>query len=121
MRAAAPAAWSRPTTAARDSASGTRITKDSMPADPCGAAGAPREATPLGRLTAAPSYAIYGDDRVVFYYDWLPRGTYSFYFRVRASFLGSFAQPPARAELMYDSRVHGRSGGAEIRIVGEAP
>jgi hypothetical protein len=82
-------------------------------------AGAPREATPLGRLTAQPSYSVYADDRVVFYYDSLPKGTYNFSFRVRASFTGSFAQPPARAELMYDLDVHGKSNGTEIRITGE--
>mgnify|MGYP001764349108 CR=1 FL=1 len=79
----------------------------------------PREATPLGRLTAPPSYSVYGDDRVVFYYDSLPKGTYGFYFRERASFIGSFAQPPARAELMYDLGVRGRSNGTEIRISGQ--
>ncbi len=82
-------------------------------------AGAPREATPMGRLTATPAYSVYADDKVVFYYDWLPKGTYNFYFRVRASFIGSFAQPPARAELMYDPGTRGRSNGTEIRITGE--
>jgi hypothetical protein len=83
-------------------------------------AGAPREATPLGQLTVRPAYAVYADDRVVFYYDALAKGTYQFYFRVRASFVGSFAQPPARAELMYALGVRGRSNGTEIRIVGDA-
>jgi alpha-2-macroglobulin len=82
-------------------------------------AGAPWEATPLGRLTAQPSYSVYGDDRVEFYYDSLPKGTYNFYFRTRASFTGSFSQPPARAELMYALDVRGRSNGTEIRIAGE--
>jgi hypothetical protein len=80
-------------------------------------AGAPKEATPLGALTLQPSYSEYLDDRVVFYYDWLPKGTYSFYFRVRASFTGSFSEPPARAELMYELPVHGRTDGTEIRII----
>jgi uncharacterized protein YfaS (alpha-2-macroglobulin family) len=82
-------------------------------------AGAPREATPLGRLTAIPAYSVYADDKVTFYYDSLPKGTYNFYFRERASFIGSFAQPPARAELMYDLGVRGKSNGTEIRITGE--
>jgi alpha-2-macroglobulin len=83
-------------------------------------AGAPREATPLGRLTARPTYSLYADDKVVFYYDTLPKGTYEFSFRARASFTGSFAQPPARAELMYNLGVRGKSDGTEIRITGNS-
>ena len=79
-------------------------------------AGAPKEAAPSGSLTLAPTYAIYGDDSVVFYYNSLPKGTYDFYFRARASFEGVFSEPPARAELMYKLDVRGRSDGAEVRI-----
>jgi alpha-2-macroglobulin len=81
-------------------------------------AGAPPEAKPSGALTLAPTYAIYGDDSVVFYYNTLPKGTYDFYYRARASFEGAFSQPPARAELMYKLDVMGRSDGTEVRITG---
>lgn len=77
---------------------------------------APPEATPTGTLTAAPSYVAYLDDQVVFYYDRLPKGTYHFYFRTRATVPGQFTQPQARAELMYDEAVHGESVGARIEV-----
>jgi alpha-2-macroglobulin len=80
-------------------------------------AGAPREAAPSGSLTMAPTYSLYADDRVVFYYDTLPKGTYHFYFRVRASFSGSFTEPAAGAELMYNLGVRGRSDGAEVKVL----
>ena len=79
-------------------------------------AGAPKEATPAGALTLAPTFALYADDRVVFYYDSLPKGTFHFFFRARASFSGVFSEPPAEAELLYDPAVRGRSDGAEMRI-----
>ena len=66
---------------------------------------APPEAAPAGKLTQAPSYVAFMDDYVAFYYDSLPAGTYDFYFRTRASTSGSFIQPPAKAEMMYDSAV----------------
>ncbi len=53
---------------------------------------------------------------MVFYYDTLPKGNYHFYFRARASFSGTFSQPPARAELLYSLATFGRSDGAEVRI-----
>jgi uncharacterized protein YfaS (alpha-2-macroglobulin family) len=75
-----------------------------------------KDAVPAGRLTLKPSYALYGDDAVTFYYDTLPKGTYDFYFRTRSSFTGSYAHPPARAELMYNLKVFGRSAGTRIVI-----
>jgi uncharacterized protein YfaS (alpha-2-macroglobulin family) len=77
---------------------------------------APPEARPSGSLTLEPSYAQYLDDRVTFYFDTLPKGTYDFYFRVRASIAGSFTQPPARAEMMYKLPVYGNSDGTRVRI-----
>ena len=56
------------------------------------------------------------DDHVAFYYDSLPAGTYDFYFRTRATTSGSFIQPPAKAEMMYDLAVRGNTSGARINI-----
>jgi len=56
------------------------------------------------------------DDKVVYYFDYLPAGTYDFYFRLRATIEGDFTHPPARAEMMYDLSVNGNSPGAEIVI-----
>jgi uncharacterized protein YfaS (alpha-2-macroglobulin family) len=86
-----------------------------------GLATAPPEAKPAGQLTMAPSYVAFMDDYVAFYYDSLPAGTYDFYFRTRSSTGGSFTQPPAKAEMMYDSAVWGNTPGARIEIKGQAP
>jgi hypothetical protein len=56
------------------------------------------------------------DDHVAFYYDELPAGTYDFYFRTRATTPGSFVQPSAFAEMMYDSAVTEQSAGARVKI-----
>jgi hypothetical protein len=77
---------------------------------------APPEAKPAGAITLAPSYAIYGDDRVVFYYDSLEKGTYDFYFRLRASIAGSFTHPAAKAEMMYKLSTRGNSDGTRIVV-----
>jgi alpha-2-macroglobulin len=77
---------------------------------------APPEARPTGKLTQTPSYAAFMDDYVAYFYDSLPAGTYDFYFRTRASTSGSFIQPPAKAEMMYDSAVFGNTPGARINI-----
>lgn len=77
---------------------------------------APPEAAPTGTLSASPSYVAYLDDQVAFYYDSLPKGTYHFYFRTRATVPGRFTQPQARAELMYDEAVHGESVGAKVEV-----
>jgi len=77
---------------------------------------APPEAKPRGALSLRPTYAAFLDDEVTFYYDTLPKGTYDFYFRTRATSEGSFQQPAARAEAMYDGAVHGNSAGARVEI-----
>lgn len=77
---------------------------------------APPEAKPSGRITLAPTYAAYLDDQAAFYYDTLPKGTYEFAFRTRATVPGSFVQPAAKAELMYDGAVRGNGAGARIEV-----
>jgi uncharacterized protein YfaS (alpha-2-macroglobulin family) len=80
---------------------------------------APAEAQPVGRITRKPTYSDYRDDSVSFYYNDVPAGTYSFFFRVKASFTGLFSQPPAMAEDMYNLERWGISDGCFIRIVEE--
>jgi uncharacterized protein YfaS (alpha-2-macroglobulin family) len=77
---------------------------------------APPEATPAGSLSLDPTYSAYLDDRVAFYYNELPRGTYDFFFRTRAQVEGDFVQPPAKAEMMYDLAVAGASPGAKVVV-----
>jgi uncharacterized protein YfaS (alpha-2-macroglobulin family) len=77
---------------------------------------APPEAKPTGETTLAPSYVAFLDDRVTYFYDSLPKGTYQFAFRTRAQIPGTFIQPAAYAEMMYDGSVNGNSSGATIVI-----
>jgi uncharacterized protein YfaS (alpha-2-macroglobulin family) len=86
-----------------------------------GLATAPPEAKPRGALSLRPTYSAFLDDEVTFYYDTLPKGTYDFYFRTRATTEGSFQQPAARAEAMYDGAVHGNSAGARVEVIRQAP
>ncbi|HUJ25458.1 MAG TPA: MG2 domain-containing protein [Myxococcales bacterium] len=74
------------------------------------------DAKPRGTLTLEPSYVGFLDDGVSFYYDTLPKGTFDFYFRSRATTAGHFIQPAARAEMMYDGSVHGNSAGARVEV-----
>ena len=80
---------------------------------------APPEAAPAGKTTQTPTYEAYQDDQAAFYYNVLPAGTYDFYFRTRATVAGTFIQPPAKAEMMYDAAVFGNSNGAGIVISGK--
>ncbi len=77
---------------------------------------APPEATPSAAPTRRPTYADYADDGVAFFYNHLPKGTYDLRFRVRAFTPGSYTQPAARAEMMYDASTVGTSNGARIEI-----
>jgi len=81
---------------------------------------APPEATPDGALTLAPTYAAYLDDQVAFYYETLPKGTYDFYFRTKALTPGTYIQPAAVAEMMYDPSTFGRSAGTRVVVEGAA-
>jgi hypothetical protein len=78
---------------------------------------APPEARPRGQLTLRPAYVAFLDDQAGFYFDELPKGTYDFYFRTRASTEGRFIQPAAKAEMMYDEAVRGNSPGAAVEVV----
>jgi alpha-2-macroglobulin len=77
---------------------------------------APAEAAPSAGPTLAPSWTSFGDDRVFYAYDTLPKGNYRFAFRTRALIAGSFTQPPGEAETMYQVGIHGASAGQRIVI-----
>ncbi len=77
---------------------------------------APPEATPSAAPTKRPSFTDYADDQVAFFYDHLPKGSYEFRFRVRAFTPGSYTQPAARAEMMYDATTYATSPGARVEI-----
>jgi uncharacterized protein YfaS (alpha-2-macroglobulin family) len=77
---------------------------------------APPEATPSAPPTLAPSYTAFLDDKVTYFYDTLPAGTYDFYFRTKASVPGRFIQPAASAVMMYNGAVSGGGAGALVTI-----
>ena len=74
------------------------------------------DAQPSAPPTLPPSYASYGDDEVVAVYLTLPPGTYTLRSRLRATTAGSFTQPPATAELLYQLGITGSTGGARIVV-----
>jgi uncharacterized protein YfaS (alpha-2-macroglobulin family) len=78
---------------------------------------APAEAQPSSAPTLEPTFVAYGDDRVLYAYDALPKGNYRFAYRVKAQTAGAYAQPPATAETMYRKGVRGASAGARVEIV----
>ena len=69
-----------------------------------------------GTETLTPSWVSFGDDRVFYAYDRLPKGNYRFVFRTRAQIAGSFTQPPGEAETMYQRGIYGASAGARVVI-----
>jgi uncharacterized protein YfaS (alpha-2-macroglobulin family) len=90
------------------------------PLDPT-LATAPPEATPSSPPTLTPSYVAYLDDRVSFFYDALPKGTYDFYFRTQAFTPGRFIQPAAQAVMMYHDSVNGGGAGAIVTVAPAPP
>jgi hypothetical protein len=74
------------------------------------------DAAPSARPTLAPSYASYGDDEVVAVWLSLPKGTYSLRTRMRAVTQGSFTQPPATAEMLYQPSVSAATGGQRVIV-----
>jgi alpha-2-macroglobulin len=77
---------------------------------------APPEAKPSQEPTAPPTYVAFLDDAVEYFYDSLPKGTYRFAFRTRATVPGRFIAPAASAQMMYSDAVRGNGNGAEIVI-----
>ncbi|MDR3439137.1 MG2 domain-containing protein [Telmatospirillum sp.] len=77
---------------------------------------APPEAQPSQPPSLPPSYVAFLDDKVSYFYDSLPKGTYHFRFRSRATIPGRFIQPAASAHAMYDDAVNGNGNGAFVVV-----
>jgi uncharacterized protein YfaS (alpha-2-macroglobulin family) len=77
---------------------------------------APAEAQPSFAPTLAPTSVSFGDDRVFYAYDALPKGNYRFAFRAKAQTAGSFTEPPGLVETMYVRGVQARSAGKRVVI-----
>jgi uncharacterized protein YfaS (alpha-2-macroglobulin family) len=76
----------------------------------------PPEAKPSAANTRRATYERFLDDQVAFHFDALPKGTYDFYVRTRATTAGVQTQPGATAELLYDATVFGASPGARLVV-----
>ena len=74
------------------------------------------DAQPSAGPTLVPSWASYGDDEVVAVWLDLPPGTYALRTRLRATTAGSFTEPPASAEMLYQLGVTGSSAGARVVV-----
>ncbi|HUH83076.1 MAG TPA: alpha-2-macroglobulin family protein [Stellaceae bacterium] len=81
-----------------------------------GLATAPPEAKPSHAPSLEPTYVAFLDDSVEYFYETLPKGTFDFAFRSRATVPGRFIQPAASAEMMYQEAVRGNGNGAEVVI-----
>jgi uncharacterized protein YfaS (alpha-2-macroglobulin family) len=57
-------------------------------------------------------------DRVLVFIDHLPAGEHRHTIQLRATSLGDFALPPARAEAMYAPEIYGRTSSSRLRIKG---
>ncbi len=77
---------------------------------------APADAQPSAGPSLAPSYASYGDDEVVAVWMTLPAGSFSMRTRMRAQTAGSFTDPPASAEMLYQLGVRGSTGGMRVVV-----
>lgn len=77
---------------------------------------APPEAKPSRGPTLAPDYVQILDDRAVWYFVRLPRGTFDLYLRTQATTPGRFQQPGAVAEALFDRALFGQSPGARVEV-----
>ncbi|MBG0809062.1 alpha-2-macroglobulin [Methylosinus sp. H3A] len=77
----------------------------------------PVEAQPSSAPTLAPTSVSFGDDRVFYAYDSLPKGTYRFAFRAKAQTAGVFTEPPGVVETMYKKGLQAQSAGKRVEIV----
>ncbi len=76
------------------------------------------DAKPSQSDSLTPTYVQRLDHEVRYYFSELPRGTFTFHFRARASSEGSFVHPPPTAELMYREEIRGRGAGMRLTVTG---
>lgn len=77
---------------------------------------APAEATPAIAPSLPTDWVSYADDQVFCASDRLPKGNYTFAYRTRALIPGSYTQPQAFAETMYQKGVRGMSAAVQIVV-----
>jgi len=76
----------------------------------------PVNATADGWYNWTPASLDYRDDRVAMFATFLPSGSYTYSFEMRAAFPGEYRVLPAHGEMMYFPEVWGRSGGEQFTI-----
>jgi uncharacterized protein YfaS (alpha-2-macroglobulin family) len=74
------------------------------------------EATPSRSPSIPPDFIDARDDVVIYGWDNLPQGSVELALRARATSPGRTTLPSARAELVYDDAVWGRSAGAWVAV-----
>jgi hypothetical protein len=76
------------------------------------------DAKPSQADSLTPTWVQRLDQEVRYYFTELPRGSFTFHFRARASSEGSFVYPAPYAELMYREEVRGRGAGMRVVVTG---
>jgi uncharacterized protein YfaS (alpha-2-macroglobulin family) len=70
--------------------------------------------------TRAYNYAWYhrefDDDKVLTFVDHMAAGMYHYRYLARATTVGTFSMPPAKAECMYEPETFGRTGGSTFEV-----
>jgi uncharacterized protein YfaS (alpha-2-macroglobulin family) len=56
------------------------------------------------------------DGRALFFFDHLPAGMFHYRYLARATTLGAFALPPAKAEELYTPEVFGTTGADRVEV-----
>jgi len=74
------------------------------------------KATPSKPDTRAATWVQRGDASLTYYFEQLPKGSYDFYFRTRATIAGRFVQPPAVSETLFDRSIVGSSPGEWVEV-----
>lgn len=74
------------------------------------------EARAANPSTATPTWTSLGDDRALYAFERLAKGTYDLYFRTRATTAGAYVMPAASAEMVYDRKVIGSSAGSAVEV-----
>jgi uncharacterized protein YfaS (alpha-2-macroglobulin family) len=79
------------------------------------------DAAPAEQDTLTPTSWARLDHETRAYVTSLPKGTFSWHFRARATTPGSYVHPGASVELMYDGSTMGRSDGSRLVVVRADP
>jgi uncharacterized protein YfaS (alpha-2-macroglobulin family) len=77
------------------------------------------DAKTIHSTTSNGDYQSFLDDKVSYFFEQMPPGTFDFYFRLKATTEGEFTHPAATAEMMYNPKVTGASAGVKVVVKGK--